>query len=50
MRYEKKYVPRVAVANDLDLNALGQDSLEDVLDEVLIHPALHLAHPTKSIS
>jgi hypothetical protein len=38
-------LPRVAVADDLDLNILTEQGREDVLDEVLIHPRLHLAHP-----
>jgi hypothetical protein len=39
------YIPGIAVANDLDLDALAKDGLEDVLNKILVHPALHLAHP-----
>ena len=42
-----KHLPRVTVTNDLDLNALSQDSLENILNEVLVHPAFHFAHPTR---
>jgi hypothetical protein len=43
---EKKYnVPGITVADNLDLNIGRKDSLEDVLNEVLVHPTLHLTHP-----
>lgn len=41
----QNHSPRVAVSNDFDLNSFGKKGREDVLDEVLIHPTLHLAHP-----
>lgn len=41
-------LPGVAVADDLDLDSLAEDRGEEVLDEVLVHPSFHFAHPEKT--
>lgn len=38
-------IPRVTVADDLDLDSLAKDGRKDSLDEGLVHPAFHFTHP-----
>lgn len=45
LQREQQYSPRVAITNDLHLDVLTKDSLKDLLDEILVHPGFHLAHP-----
>lgn len=40
-----KYIPRLAVADDLDADLITHGSAESALDEVLIHPVIKIAHP-----
>lgn len=38
-------LPRVAVANDLDVDGITSLVLEQSLDELLVHPVVKLTHP-----
>ncbi len=38
-------IPRVLVADHLDVDSLASGGKEDTLDEVLVHPGLELTHP-----
>lgn len=43
-----EYIPRLAVADDLDADLVAHGSAESALDEVLIHPVVQVAHPVAS--
>jgi hypothetical protein len=47
MRNEKKKtnIPRVTVANDLNIDVFTSYGEEDILDKVLVHPWFKLSHP-----
>ena len=45
MQGEIACIPRVLVANHLDVDSLTSGGKEDPLDEVLVHPRLELTHP-----
>lgn len=40
--------PRVLVANNLDIDGLVRAGTEHTLNEVLVHPGLKLAHPSRT--
>lgn len=40
-------LPRVTIANDLYVYGVAGLVLEQSLDELLIHPVVELAHPTR---
>ena len=42
-------LPRVLVADDLDIDSLAGRGEEDALDEILVHPRLKLTHPKSSL-
>jgi hypothetical protein len=41
-------IPRVLIADDLDIDSLTSGRKEDALDKVFIHPRLELAHPVSN--
>lgn len=41
----EEYIPRLAVADDLDADLVAHGSAESALDEVLVHPVVKIAHP-----
>lgn len=41
----EKSLPRVAIANDLDIDGIAGLILKQSLDELLVHPVIKLAHP-----
>lgn len=40
-------LPRVAVANDLDIDGIAGLILKEGLDKLLVHPIVELTHPVE---